>query len=298
MWLIEPGALSVATDRGYEITPLIETSERAGVIQGMMLSFMQPGDIGKQFKTEGGKRTVAVMLHGTFKTAFPTGAPKDPEPAAESDGSAESDESTEDESAEAAEPASDTPLLQVSTNPSTLVVVADTDWLLDYSSVQRIEQLNAYMPRNDNLAFATNLVDFLAGSEDLIAIRGKGRSQRPFDVIDRMEAAAQEKYQVAMTQVEGRLADIQAELNKLVQEQNSAQQLVATPEMREAIDKYRAEEAAARAERRVVRRQLREGIESLQNRLTIINVALMPLGIIVFGIYYVVSRHSRRKAAA
>jgi ABC-type uncharacterized transport system involved in gliding motility auxiliary subunit len=291
MWLIEAGALSVATDRGYEVTPLIETSDRAGVVQSMMLGFMQPGDISKQFKADGGKRTVAALIHGSFKSAFPLGAPKEPEPAPEGDKPAE------EKPAETPKPADAPPTLQISTKPSTLVIVADSDWLLDFTSVQRIEQLNAYMPRNDNLAFATNLADFLAGSEDLIAIRGKGRSQRPFDVIDRMENAAQEKYQTAMTEVEKRLADIQQELNKLVQEQNSAQQLVATPEMREAIEKYRAQEASARAERRTVRRQLREGIEGLQNRLTIANLLLVPVGLIALGVYYFLSRHSRRKAA-
>lgn len=291
MWLIEAGALSVATDKGYEITPLIETSDRAGTVAGMVVGMMPPAELAKSFKPEGGKRTVAVLLHGTFQSAFPLGAPKEAEPAEGED--APADAAAEEKPADA----SATPALTVSTQPTSLVVIADTDWVVDMTSVRRIEQLNAYMPLNDNLTFATNIIDFLAGSEDLIAIRGKGRSQRPFTVIERMEEQAQEKYQAAIAEVDKRLAEIQQELTKLAQEQGSAQQLVATPEVREALDRYRAQEAATRADRRAIRRQLREGIESLQNGITVLNLLLVPLAIIIGGIVYFGSRHSRRKAA-
>jgi ABC-type uncharacterized transport system involved in gliding motility auxiliary subunit len=295
MWIIEAGSFTVADNRGYEVTPLIQTTERAGTMQAMMLSFLQPADISKQFKPEGGKRTIAAVVQGSFKSAFPLGAP----PEEKSDENSESAEEAagDADAGEAAEAAPAAPALSESAKPSTLVLIADTDFLWDQVSVQRIPQLNAYMPRNDNLAFSTNIVDYVAGSEDLIGIRSKGRSQRPFNVIVRMQEAAQEEYQAAIAAVEQRLADTQQELNKLVQEQNATQQLVLTPEMSEKIDNLRAAEAAARAERRDIRRQLREGVESLENRLTALNLLLVPIGVIAIGISYFVTRHSRRKPA-
>lgn len=291
MWLIEAGSVDIATDRGYEITPLIETSERSGTVPAMMLSFSPPGELAKQFTAGGGKKTVAALVHGTFKSAFPDGAPK---------GAAPDAEKKDAENLPAPDPkpdAASAPALKESAKPSTLVVIADSDWLLDITSVKRIEQLDAYMPMNDNLAFSTNLADFLAGSADLIAIRGKGRSQRPFEVIEKMEAKAQEQYQSSIEALDKQLNDIQQELNKLVQQQNSTQQLVATPEMKTAIDKYRDQEAAMKTERRSIRRQLRVGIEGLQNRLTALNIIAVPLAIIAVGIVYFVSRQSRRKQA-
>lgn len=313
MWLLEPGSISVATDRGYEVTPLIQTSDRAGTMQAMMLGFMQGADISKQFKPEGGRRTIAALIHGTFKTAFPLGPPKD-STADENNDTDENDDAAEDaadnagdsaetakaDAAETDDAKSEKPektWLKESTAPSSLVVVADADWLLDYSSGQRIQQLNAFLPSNDNLAFSTNIIDYLGGSRALIGIRSKGTSHRPFDVIVKMQAEAQEKYQAAMNAVEERLSEIQQELNKLVQEQNSNQQLVATPEMAEAIARYREQEAQTRAERREIRRQLREGVERLQNIITVANVLLVPGGILIIGVVYSVFRQSRRKPA-
>jgi hypothetical protein len=100
-----------------------------------------------------------------------------------------------------------------------------------------------------------------------------------------------------MTDLEKKLSDTQQELTKLVQEQNSAQQLSFTPEMEEKVASLQSAQASLKAERRAIRRQLREGIESLQNRLTFLNVAVIPLGLIILGIYTFSSRHSRRSAA-
>jgi len=76
----------------------------------------------------------------------------------------------------------------------TMIVVADTDWLFDDYSVQKVNFLGqtAAKPINDNLAFAANSLDFLSGSSDLISIRGKGNSLRPFIVVERMEARQRE----------------------------------------------------------------------------------------------------------
>ena len=70
-------------------------------------------------------------------------------------------------------------------------MVADTDWLFDDYSVRKFNFMGqtAAEPINDNLAFAANSLDFLAGSRDLISIRGKGNSVRPFTVVRRWRPA-------------------------------------------------------------------------------------------------------------
>jgi len=70
---------------------------------------------------------------------------------------------------------------------STLLLIADTDWLFDDYSVRKLNFLgtSAAEPINDNLDFANNALDFLSGSQDLISIRGKGISVRPFKVVRR-----------------------------------------------------------------------------------------------------------------
>ena len=81
---IEPGSVKLKPGSDLTFTPLIETSDRAGEIPAAALQFAQPEEVAKQIKASG-KRTLAALVTGKFKTAFPDGAPKDPEPADKKD---------------------------------------------------------------------------------------------------------------------------------------------------------------------------------------------------------------------
>src|SRR5208283_1181790 len=101
--------------------------------------------------------------------------------------------------------------LKESRTTSLLIVVADTDWLMDEYSVRKFNYMgqSAATPINDNLALAANSLDFLAGSRDLVSIRGKGDSVRPFTVVRRMEADAAERYKEKLTALEARINEVQ-----------------------------------------------------------------------------------------
>lgn len=293
--VIEGGGISVATDRGYEVTPLVHTGPRTGTVGAMMLGFTPPDQLARQVTGDTAARNLAVMVHGSFKTAFPGGAPKTATPPANpADPNAAPPPPAETPAAANAPTA---PALTESTRPGTLVIVADSDWLLDDFSVRHINFLGmqAVEPLNDNLAFASNVMDFIGGSEDLISIRGKGTSQRPFEVIKKMELAAQEKYQSQLQELEKRLGDVQSEITKLQSSESESKRLVVTPEVEEKITRYREQEAAMRTQRRDIRRALREGIELLQNTLTAINLLSVPFAVVAAGVVFLVARSRRQR---
>src|SRR5690606_31703314 len=118
-------------------TPLIETSPQSGDIPAGSLQFAQPEDIAKQL-TPSGKKILAALVTGKFKTAFPDGAP--------------ADEEKKDETGEAVAPSP--PALKESSASSTLLVIADTDWLFDDFGLRKFNFFGqtAAEPFNDNLA--------------------------------------------------------------------------------------------------------------------------------------------------
>jgi ABC-type uncharacterized transport system involved in gliding motility auxiliary subunit len=148
-------------------------------------------------------------------------------------------------------------------------------------------------PFNDNLAFAANALDFLAGSRDLISIRGKGNSVRPFTVVKAMEAAAAEKYKEKLAALETRINEVQSKLADLQGKKAEGGKLLATPEATRAIEDFQKQAAAMRAERRGIRLALREGIDALENRLLVVNLLATPLLVIVFGLWF----YRRRRSA-
>ena len=277
---IESGSVAPKAGSNLTFTPLIETSAQSGEIASMMLQFAQPDDVAKQI-TPSGKKTIAALVTGKFKSAFPDGAPKDEE---------KKDDTRKDE--KKAEPAKPADSLKESKGTSTLFVIADTDWLFDDYSVRKFNFFGqtAAEPFNDNLAFASNTIEFLGGSQDLISIRGKGTSLRPFDVVRRMEIEAQKKYQEKLTGLDARLQQVQAKLTELQGKKTEGNRLVASPEVTKAIEDFQKQSATMRGERREIRRALREGIDALENRLLVINLLASPLLVGAFGFWFYRSR--------
>ena len=276
---IESGSIAQKAGSSLTFTPLVETSAQSGDIASMMLQFAQPDDVSKQI-TASGKKTIAALVTGKFKSAFPDGAPKDePKP----------DEKPDDKKPE---PAKAADALKESKGTSTLFVIADTDWLFDDYSVRKFNFFGqtAAEPFNDNLAFASNTIEFLGGSQDLISIRGKGTSLRPFDVVRKMEVDAQKKYQEQLTALDARLQQVQSKLTELQGKKTEGNRLVASPEVAKAIEDFQKQSAAMRGERREIRRALREDIDALENKLLVINLLASPLLVGVFGFWFYRSR--------
>ncbi len=284
---VESGSLAPKAGSSLTFTPLIQTSDQAGELDTAALQFAQPDDIAKQL-TPSGRKTIAAVITGKFTSAFPNGAPKDePKP---------------DETKDAAKPDSDSDSqlsvlgsqLKESKSTSTLFVIADTDWLFDDFSLRKFNFFGqtAAEPFNDNLALAANAVEYLGGSQDLISIRGKGTSLRPFEVVRQMEVDAQKKYQEKLTELEAQLQSVQTKLTELQGQKSEGNRLVASPEIAKAIEDFQKQSASLRAQRREIRRALREDIDALGNRLLIVNLLAAPLLVCAVGLWF---QRSRRR---
>lgn len=290
---VEPGAVALQDGvAGLTFTPLVQSSAQSGDLAALTLQFGAPDDLAGQL-TVSGRKTLAALVAGRFHTAFPGGRPAAAPAAPTADGAAPAPPpapSATDQPADAG-PAP----LRESAGHSTLLLVADTDWLMDDYSVRRLNFLGteAYEPLNDNLAFAANALEFLGGSQDLIALRGKGASLRPFTVVRRLEADAQRRYQAQLTALDARLAEVQQRLTELQGKRTEGNRLIATPEMAQAIEAFTQQQAAMRGERRQIRAALRADIERLEHQLLAFNL-LVPLVLLTgFGAWF---RHHRRAA--
>ena len=103
-----------------------------------------------------------------------------------------------------------------------------------------------------NADFLVNSLDNLSGSQDLISLRSRGLSVRPFYRIRDLATAAEEKYRSTEQQLTAKLKDLQKKLSGLnMEEKPGAKAPVLTTEQTKAFQKFRSEMLD-------VRRQLRE----------------------------------------
>lgn len=270
---------------GLNWSPILRSSKNAAQMDAMSLNFSTPqqllATVQQQLRENDSSPhsgyDIAGLLTGTFHTAFPDGRPEpDANPSENAEEGAEEEPSGQSEAE------------FLKQGEGTVVLIADSDWLTDRFSVERLNFLGSTLlrPLNDNLSLALNLVDQFAGSPDLIALRGRSPVNRSFHRVEQLEIEAQTRYQEQLEAVNQRLIGIQSEISRIQNQQQSEGMLIASEELKQAIADFREQEANAIAERREIRKRLREDIEALNRNLILINLLLVPGLLTVFGIRY------------
>ena len=180
----------------------------------------------------------------------------------------------------------------VGQGPINVIVVADTDIFDDRFWLS--SDGPAATPFADNEGLVLGAVENLSGSDDLISLRMRGDTERPFTVVRAMQADAELKYRETVTNLQGRLTASQQEIAQL-QQGGSDSGIALTPAQNAEIERVRREIAGTRAVLRDVQRQLRADIDRLGTILAFINILLMPLLVVVFAIWFGIRRRNRAR---
>jgi ABC-type uncharacterized transport system involved in gliding motility auxiliary subunit len=231
----------------------------------------------KEFKPDNKKHSLALKLSGKFKTAFPEGKPA-PKP----------------DDKDKAQPEKE--FLKESLKDSTVILIGDSDMLYDELCVKVSTILGqTFMtPLNDNMTFFQNMVGYMTGDSDLIGIRSRKVIGRPFTVVKTIQSQAEQKYKNKIVELENDLIKAQELLGKLQEQKTKNQKFILSPEQKEEIKNYKQKEANAKKELKILRKELRQDIDSLQNRLKWLNIALMPSLVIIFGLGFAIYNKRRR----
>ena len=139
------------------------------------------------------------------------------------------------------------------------------------------------------------MVEQLAGDSNLIAVRSRASRERPFTVVQKLQADAEANYRSKIKELEQNLAETQRKVNELQQGKEAGQRFILSPEQQQELANFRKKEADAKVELKQMRKQLRAEIDSLENRIKWLNIAGMPVAVIVAG--FVLATMKRGRAA-
>ncbi|OGV58157.1 MAG: hypothetical protein A2283_21365 [Lentisphaerae bacterium RIFOXYA12_FULL_48_11] len=276
------GAFKVNASSNLTITPLITSTDAAGLMESIMAQ-MGPANVTRGFKKEPLPLNMAVRLTGKFTTAFPDGKPKDE--------AAAKDEKKEDKPAEKESSTS-----SIKEGNSTVILVGDVDMLYDRFCVEQGEVFGfkTMQPINDNLSFFANAVEQISGSSDMIGIRSRGRFQRPFERVLALEQNARTEWQSHEESLTEKLRQTQQQLESMQSTKDKSQRSILSADQKRAIAKFREEEIRIKNELKTVRKNLRRDIETLGMQVKTINIAMMPLIVVIAGVSYGIYRKKKR----
>lgn len=265
------GALKKKADCPYQVTTLLNTTASAAEIDGFMLKFgSDPDQLRRDFKPGSEKLPLAIRLTGKFKTAFPAGRPAGAKP--------------EDQ---AAPPPPDKPHVAEAEKENAVIVISDVDMIADDFSVrkQNLFGQTIAQPINDNLSFMSNAAENMLGSQELISLRTRGKSRRPFTLVDRLEGEAQKRFKAEEDELKKKEEETNQKLTELQSGKDKAGRAILSPEQAAEIESFRHQLADTKTKLRGVRRNLRQDIEQLGSTLKFINIALMPILVLLAGLF-------------
>ena len=282
-------------------TPLISTSTDSEEIPVAKVQGMP--DIGallRGFKPDDKKLVMAAEVTGLAKTAFPDGPPQDQKKKATTGTAAKPNTTAMAQKAapaKSAPPAA--PEVKASAKPINVVVVADTDILDDrfWVQTQNFFGQTVTIPFANNGDFVANALGVLAGGDDLISLRSRGTSARPFTLIDNIQRAADARYQATEQGLESKLKATEQKMKDLRDQGGSPDVPLATAQEK-AINNFRIDVINIRRQLRQVQLALRQDIDRLEAWTEFFDIAFIPIlvGITAIGLGVVRMRRRRRHA--
>jgi ABC-type uncharacterized transport system involved in gliding motility auxiliary subunit len=268
--LASTGALSLRPKAPLRLEPLLQSSANSALasVGSVRAAASDPALLAKDFKADGGGPYVlAGRLSGSLKSAFPQrSGPRH---------------------------------LSVSKRPANIIVVADTDLLSDRLWVQTQEFLGQQIlnPFANNADFVYNAVDNLAGDNDLIQVRTRPTSDRPFDRLEAVRAAAELRYQARAQKLQEDLDNLEQKLERLQPTTADAKAQALSRGQQAQLQQFQREKLRMRKQLREVQHQLNADIEAIGSRLKKINILGMPALVLLATIAIALRRRWRRRGA-
>jgi ABC-type uncharacterized transport system involved in gliding motility auxiliary subunit len=286
------GALKAHQGATTKFLPLLTSSSNAGLIDAILVRTVQnPSDLLRRFAPTGEKFVIGARISGPAKTGFPNGAPSAaPKPPGDPNEPPKPD-------------AGPLPAQVKDSKDINVIVVADSDLFEDrfWVQVQNVLGQRIAVPSADNGALVMNTVENMMGSNELISLRTRERSARPFVVVDQLRRNAEGRFLAEEQQLQEKVTATEASLRQLQGQNPQSQTPGAAPvlskDQQAQIEKFRRDLVATRASLRQVQSNLRQNVENLGTTLAFLNIALIPILIGAAALVVSFLRQRRRARA-
>jgi ABC-type uncharacterized transport system involved in gliding motility auxiliary subunit len=271
--LSSAGWFSAEEGASTELEPLIATSENAAPFDASRFRFLtDPATLLEGFEPTGEKYVMGARISGPANSAFEA-APEGLDEGAH--------------------------LAQAGEDGINVLVFSDVDMLSDRLWVQRQPFLGQTIlsPFADNGSLAVNAVDNMLGNRDLISIRTRASSNRPFERVELLQAEAEMQYRATEQGLQEELAETERKLTDLQAAKGEDELMVLSPEQQEEVQRFIDRKLEIRQELRQVQHDLRGDIERLGTRLKLFNIALVPVLVMVAAVLLAIRRRHRARKA-
>ncbi|MES2995338.1 MAG: Gldg family protein [Verrucomicrobiota bacterium] len=274
-----PGGFTSKGGAGVAVNSLVRTGPTAGLVDSSKAAQIDPS-LATSFRADGTRYDMVLRLSGKFKTAFPEGKP-----------------APEGKKAAEKRPDDPEPLKEASAEGN-VFLIADADAFFDRFAyaVQNYGGMQVANPLNGNPSLLLNLLDQAVGSKHLIGSRSRTAIRRPFTVVQKMESEFNEKVGAQIQELEAKARETQEKLSVLQAQKSQSNELFLSPEQEAEIRALRKQQVNYAKLVREQEKELRRQKDKLGGKITLLNIAGMPLLVIICGTLLYFGHRARTRA--
>lgn len=177
------------------------------------------------------------------------------------------------------------------------MLFADADMFYDAFSLSQDQMTGSLVAINSNLPLFLNAVELLSGGGDLLAVRSRASTQRPFVKLDEMREKVEVEFRPKLQALEKQLTETAEKIGTLrVKTDAKTRTLILDPEQQKQLTELQATQAKISKEVREVRKQQNREIDWIKFTLKMLNILFMPLLVISVGLILALRRRSATAA--
>jgi len=152
------------------------------------------------------------------------------------------------------------------------------------------------MAMNGNLSFAQNIVEQFSGDNNLIKVRSRAVVEHPFTRLNDIKKKEEARSDAQVKQYQDSYDQTVARLQELQQQKSANQKYIISPEQQAEIDNLKKKQANVGVELRKIKKDSKKEELSLQHKVEIVNIAAMPVAVIMAGMGLAVFKRKRNSA--
>jgi ABC-type uncharacterized transport system involved in gliding motility auxiliary subunit len=141
------------------------------------------------------------------------------------------------------------------------------------------------------------MIEYASGDAALIAIRSRGKLKRPFKRVAQLFLAAEEKFKEQELLLAKKVLEIERRISQYSRSVSNGGKGQLPLGIKEDLKKFRMQLLPARRELRSVRLQIRNEVNSLGRRLTLLNLLSGPVLVAMWGLF-IITRRKRKQYAS
>lgn len=167
-----------------------------------------------------------------------------------------------------------------------VILISDADMMFDALSVQQ-DRNGGIVAANSNLPFLLNAVEAVSGGGELLQVRSRASTKRPFLKMDELREKVEKEYRPQLQVLEN---DLKETAQKVSLRMKSDGQIVIDPAQMKELDKLREIEVKINRDIRDIKKKQNKQIDFTESMITLLNFLVVPLLVISVGLILAIRR--------